>query len=532
MKKLTTLLQWLDKNILKVLVIGFIFIIPLYPKLPLKMIEYTYVAFRLEDIYIALMGLVFGIQFLRRKVDVSKKFMILIGVYWIAVFASYVWGFYVQETIRVNNIGLLHALRRVEYMLVFFVAYTTIKSKKDFYLYLKLIIGVLAVTSIYGIGQKFLGWPAVQTMNPEYAKGYILVLDSWARVSSTFAGHYDFSAYLLLIIPIIIGFFLSTGKKIYMAVFFLALSAIVLAASRASFLSYVGAVGLFLVYVRKFKVLLVVIIATAILTPLSDNLASRLTRTFTPTKIYVDPNTGEAIIPEESRPDDLPRGNFGANIDTKDLAKVKKVEVDPETEAQAKKEIREKIVNEGKKTGRVYTEEELAILIEEEFLGKIPITKYLTDISISTRLQVSWPRAISGFIYNPILGLGPSSLGEATDGDYFRWLGELGGFGTLAFLAIFFEIVRSIWTRIKSITQNEQYIFYGYLFGFLGLFVNASYIDVFEASKVAYTFWLLAGIYMASLPFFATAEKATVSADSEMSNPAKKKKTSKTNSKK
>ncbi len=512
MKKLSKLLQWLDNNILKVLVVGFIFIIPLYPKLPLKMIEYTYVAFRLEDIYIALMGLIFGIQFLRRKVDISKKFMILIGIYWIAVFLSYVWGFYVQETIRVNNIGLLHALRRVEYMLVFFVAYTTIKSKKDFYLYLKLIIGVLAITSVYGIGQKFLGWPAVQTMNPEYAKGYILVLDSWARVSSTFAGHYDFSAYLLLIIPIIIGFYLSTGKKIYMAVFFLALSALVLAASRASFLSYIGAVTLFLLYVRKFKVLLLVIIATAILTPLSDNLASRLTRTFTPTKIFVDPVTGEAIIPEESKPDDLPRGNFGANVDTANLDKIKVVEVNPEEEAQAKKEIRERIINEGKKTGHVYSEEELAILIEQEFIKKIPVTKFLTDISISTRLQVSWPRALAGFFHNPILGLGPSSLGEATDGDYFRWLGELGAFGTLSFLAIFFEIVRSIWIRIKSIARNEQYIFYGYLFGFLGLFINASYIDVFEASKVAYTFWLLAGIFIASLPFFATGTKAEVKA--------------------
>ena len=32
-----------------------------------------------------------------------------------------------------------------------------------------------------------------------------------------------------------------------------------------------------------------------------------------------------------------------------------------------------------------------------------------------------------------------------------------------------------------------------------GLFMNASYIDVFEASKVAYTFWLLAGTVVGSL---------------------------------
>jgi hypothetical protein len=502
MKKLITSLKWLDEHILKILVIGFIFIIPLYPKLPLKMIEYTYVAFRLEDIYLAFVGLIFGIQFLRRKVHVSKKFAILIGIYWIAVFASYWYGFYVQESVRVNNIGLLHSLRRIEYMLIFFVAYTTIKSKKDFFLYFKLIFSVAAIVSVYGIGQKFLGWPAVQTMNPEYAKGYILVLDSWARISSTFAGHYDLSAYLLLLIPIILGFYIGTNKKIYLALFFLTLITLVLAASRASYLSYIGAVTLFLLYTRNLKLLFIVILATAILTPLSDNLANRLTRTFQQTKIFIDPVTGEAIIPKDSRPDDLPPGNFGANVDTSDLSKIKATEVDAATVQKAKKEIRETLVAEGKNKGRIYTETELEALIDEEFLRQIPINKYLIDISISNRFQVSWPRALNGLKFNPILGLGPSSLGEATDGDYFRWLGETGLFGTIAFLAIFFEIVRSIWRKIPHMLKKDQYIYLGFLFGFLGLFVNASYIDVFEASKVAYTFWLLSGICIAALPFF------------------------------
>ena len=35
-----------------------------------------------------------------------------------------------------------------------------------------------------------------------------------------------------------------------------------------------------------------------------------------------------------------------------------------------------------------------------------------------------------------------------------------------------------------------------FIFGFLALFINASYIDAFEASKVAYTFWTIAGLYI------------------------------------
>lgn len=506
MKKLTKLLQWLDENILKILVIGFIFIIPLYPKLPFKMIEYTYVAFRLEDFYIAFVGLVFLIQFLRRKVHLDKKFVWLIGIYWVAIFVSYLYGFYIQGSVRVNSIGLLHSLRRIEYMLIFFVAFTTIRSKQDLLTYLKLIMSVLSIVSVYGIGQKFLGWPAVQTMNPEYAKGYILVLDPLARISSTFAGHYDLSAYILFLMPILLGLYLYSNKKIYLGVFLLALITLVLAGSRASYLAYVGAVSLFLIYNKKFKLLLLVIVATAVLTPLSDNLASRLTRTFQQTKIYVDPETGQAIIPGENTPDNLPRGNFGADVDTSDLDKLKATEVDEETKKLAKKEIRDNLLKEAERTGRKYTEQEIQALIDEEFLSRIPVNKYLIDISISTRFQVSWPRALNGLKTNPILGLGPSSLGEATDGDYFRWLGESGLLGTVSFLAIFFEIIRTIWRKIPKMDKNSKYLFLGFLFGFLGLFVNASYIDVFEASKVAYTFWLISAIFVAAVPFFTNKE--------------------------
>lgn len=503
MKKLDKLLQWLDQHILKILVIGFIFIIPLYPKLPLQMINYTYVALRLEDLYVALVALVFGIQFLRKKVSLPpKKFVWLFAIYWAIVFISYLWGYFVQETIAVHHLGLLHSLRRVEYMLIFFVVFTTIKSKEDFFTYFKLIFAVLSIVSVYGIGQKFLGWPAVQTMNPEYAKGYILVLDSWARISSTFAGHYDLSAYLLLLIPIILGFYMQSNKTIYLGVFLLALSTLILAGSRASYLAYIGAVLLFLLYTQKWKLLVFVVLTTVILTPLSDNLTERLTRTFQETKIFVDPETGEAIIPGESKPDELPRGNFGANVNTGDIPMKSETVVDEKTELLAKEQIRKNIVEEAQKSGQTLTEEEILALVEQAFGEQVAISKYLIDISLSTRFQVAWPRAVSAFLKNPLLGLGPSALGEATDGDYFRWIGETGLLGTLAFLAIFFKIVKTVWKKTSSMAKENQYLFYGFLFGFLGLFVNASYIDVFEASKVAYTFWLVAGIYIASAPFF------------------------------
>ena len=509
MNKLIKSLQWIDNNILKILVIGFIFVIPLYPKLPLQMINYTYVAIRMEDIYIGIVGLVYLIQFLRGKVVVPWKLALLFGLFWLSVFASYLYGYYVGKTVIINQLGFLHSVRRVEYMMIFFVVYTTIKSRKDFEIYLQLILAVVGLVSIYGIGQKFLGWPAVQTMNPEYAKGYWLVLDAYARVSSTFAGHYDLAAYLILLIPITLAYYVHSKNYLFIAIFMLALGTLILTASRASYLSYLIAVTLFLVYTRQWKLLLFVFIATAILTPLSDNLTKRLTRTFQQTKIFVDPETGEVIVPKDVRVDNLPVGDFGSKVDTTKVVKsTKPVVVDKKSETEAKKQIRQQIVNEATQSGRLLTEEQISALVESTFGRQIPVTKYLVDISLSTRFQVEWPRAINAFKKNPILGTGPSSLTEATDGDYLRWIGETGALGTSLFLGILGTIIVSVWRAARKMTKRYSILFYGFIFGFIGLFINASYIDVFEASKVAYTYWLVAGIFMGSLSLF-TKEKAS-----------------------
>lgn len=509
MNKLIKSLQWIDNNLLKILVIGFIFIIPLYPKLPFRMVNYTYVAIRLEDVYMGIVGVIFLIQFLRRKVVIPWKLAALFGLFWLSVFASYLYGYYVMKTVIINQLGFLHSIRRVEYMMIFFVAYTTIKTRKDFELYLQLILTVVGVVSIYGIGQKFWGWPAVQTMNPEYAKGYWLVLDAYARVSSTFAGHYDLAAYLILLMPLTLGYFVHSKNYIYIGIFLLALGTLILTASRASYLSYLIAVSLFLLYTRNFKLLLFVVIATVILTPLSDNLTKRLTRTFQQTKIFVDPVTGEVIVPKDVRVDNLPVGDFGSKIDaTKAAQEAKPVVVDKKTEKEAKKQIREQIVKDANDSGTLLTEEQINALVESTFGKQIPVTKYLVDISLSTRFQVEWPRAINAFKKNPILGTGPSSLTEATDGDYLRWLGETGALGTSLFLGILGTIAVMIWKGARKMTKRYSVLFYGFLFGMIGLFINASYIDVFEASKDAYTFWLVAGIFMGSLSLF-TKEKAS-----------------------
>jgi hypothetical protein len=53
-----------------------------------------------------------------------------------------------------------------------------------------------------------------------------------------------------------------------------------------------------------------------------------------------------------------------------------------------------------------------------------------------------------------------------------------------------------IWKNLKKLAKENKIIAYGFTFALLALFINATYIDVFEASKVAYTFWTIAGLFV------------------------------------
>ena len=494
---LKNIFKILDNNLLRYLTIGFIFVIPLAPKLPLQMINYTYIALRIDDIYMAILAIVFGVQFLRKKVQLPKKITLLFIAFWSSVMISFIWGYYVQKTIIFDHLGFLHALRRIEYMFIFLVILTQVKSINDFKFFLKMLFISVFIFVLYGYGQKYLGWPAVQTMNPEYAKGYILILDPWSRISSTFAGHYDLSAALTLLLPIMIGFAVSYQQLRYILLFSLSIGTLVLSATRASYIGYILSISSYLLYIRKFNILIYAFIITAVATPLSDNLANRITRTFQPTKVSIDTETGDARVNRRLRPDDLPPGDFGANTIIPGEKSLTLSDLSAEEQLAARLKIQDDIIEESIRDGKSYSADEINSAVDEMLQRQVFVTKYLPDISISTRLQVSWPRAIAAFMKNPFLGSGPSSLGEATDGDYFRWLGEKGLLGTGLFLSIFTVIAFTIFSRARQMEKRNSYIFHGFIFGFAGAFINASTIDIFEASKFAYIFWFTAGVFYA-----------------------------------
>ncbi|PIQ72284.1 hypothetical protein COY13_00720 [Candidatus Roizmanbacteria bacterium CG_4_10_14_0_2_um_filter_36_35] len=496
MDKLLRFVKWIDNNLVKILLSGFIFLVPLWPKLPIRMINYTYIAIRFEDIYLTFMILIFIIQLIRKKIRLTTTFLWLFILFWISVFASTVWGIYFGKTIDFYHLGYLHALRRVEYMSVFFIAASVIKNRVDFFHLIKFFFFSVFLVSLYGLGQKFLGFPAVQTMNPEYAKGYILSLTPEARISSTFAGHYDLASYLAFVIPLIISFSFFLKKRFYLIFYILALFVLTYTSSRISFVAYAITVFLLLIFIRKYFFLIFAIILTALVMFSSGDLINRFLKTVQFKRILVNEKTGSVYINQNVTTKELPAGSFYV-----------KVEKPPEqilpTEAVAtevakintfKEMIVEQKVIEVKKN-KYLSPKETNKLIASLSAELTAINTFVSDISFATRLQIEWPRAINAFNRNKLLGSGPSSITEATDNDYLRWLGETGLLGTTLFLMILFFINRYVWLGVKKFSKENKLIAYGFTFALIALLINATYIDVFEASKMAYTFWTVAGLF-------------------------------------
>ena len=488
MRKLSNWFKQLDTNLVKTLLIGFIFFVPLWPKLPFKMINYTYIAIRLDDIYLAILAFVFAFQLLRRKVALNKKFILPFALFFISVFASFIWNAYVVKNMQLPHLGLLHSLRRVEYMIMFFIASSVIKTKKDFWQIISYFFISVFLVILYGLGQKFLNFPAVQTMNPEYAKGYILYLTPDSRISATFGGHYDLAIYLVMAIPLILSFYFAKKNNMFLYLFVGALLILLYTSSRSSFIAYLIATVGFLLFIRKFKFLILVLILTAGLMFTTGEITKRFLKTFQVRRILVDDRTGAVYIGQTITTKELPAGSFYVKL--KDQTK----NSDDNLNTFRNKIVQEK-VNEATNSG-VLTVSNTDKYVATLSANLRPVNTVVSDISMATRFQVEWPRAINAFKKNPLLGTGPSSITEATDGDYFRWIGEVGLLGTITFLNILFLILKTIFVSIKKLSFEEKLIGYGFIFGFFALFINASYIDAFEASKVAYVFWTLAGLYI------------------------------------
>ena len=521
------LLKWLDNHLLQIGV-GFLFaFIPLYPKLPLIDIWQTWVYIRWEDFFIAAVILIWLIQLFRKKATCRSPLAWPILVYWLVGGLSLVNAIFIapRQPHFFPHLALFHYLRRIEYMILFLVVASSVKSLVTVKKYLWVVLITVILVCLYGFGQRFWGLPAFLTMNEEFAKGIPLHLPSTARITSTFAGHYDLAAYLVLTIALGASLIFTIknwlGKIIWLAVTIASFFLLLLTASRVSFMAYLLAISLVLfLQKKKWLIIPVVLVSFYFMKQLGGGTIIRFEKTFRVERVVFDVKTGRPIAtlkefiaeptptprPGDDQPlaetpppsagtggEDLPLGTgFLALPGEKEpLELAQKITLEGVESEEEPLILQLEEMKVATLSSEIATSSAVFLLADNYFVKRAIVY----DISFTTRFQGEWPRAWQAFQRNIVLGSGYSSVSLATDNDYLRSLGETGILGFFSFWALIlaiFLLVRQILGQSQSIWLRGLAI--GVAGGLAGLMLNAVLIDVFEASKVAFTFWMFVGL--------------------------------------
>lgn len=252
-------------------------LVPLYPKFPLVGVAGTFVAVRLEDIVLAAVVAWWGVLVIARRIPVKLTAAHLAILVYLATGAVATFsGIFLTKTAAVH-LGLLHLVRRVEYMSVFFVAYSALVRPEQLRFLARVVLLVALVVATYGLGQQFLGWPVISTNNSEFSKGLALTLGPGARINSTFAGHYDLAAFSLFPLMLILVILTrpSRFRLVWAAVAALVYWAMLLSASRVTFAAFFITAAIMILLVRRRRWLVSLGILAAVSVFVSPQLAGR-----------------------------------------------------------------------------------------------------------------------------------------------------------------------------------------------------------------------------------------------------------------
>lgn len=437
--------------------------IPLYPKFPLFKVPGTYVAVRLEDFLIAFAVLFWFFSIWPRLNALLRETVTQsILLYWAIGALSLFAGIFLTNTV-VAHLGLLHYLRRIETMVLFFIALSAFESLHQVRIWLKVMFLVTVAIVLYGFGQQYFHLPVISTTNREFSKGLILFLSPEARVNSTFAGHYDLAAYLAFALTITVVFFFRVKKNIQkIGLTFVGVLSFVLlslTAARVSFVAAILGIGSFLFLTGHKKLVLMLLGAALVALVISPDLRHRTVATLTVNLL----------------------GGGGAKYD-------------PPTQMPGETT---KFSIENAATGAATPSGVPVDIVPGEPLNT---TELGVSRSFGIRLNEEWPRAIRAFEKSPFLGTGYSSITIATDNDYLRSLGEVGLLGTASLGLVFFIIIKRMWKFLRyALKRTVYYLVLGLFCGLLTVFLTQIFIDVLESSKIAQLLWLSLGVGFAAM---------------------------------
>ncbi len=537
--------QFLKEDSLFVLTVFLTAFIPLFPKLPLIDIIPGYIVrARLEDVFIAVTCVLWLFFVIVKKIEWKTPLNKLIFAYAAVGLLSSFSAVVITQTVPAEmlHIGktLLHYFRYLEYFSLFFLTVSSLTSYRRIKIMLAALCLTLLGVSVYGFGQRYYYWPVYSTMNREFSKGLRLYLTEHARVQSTFGGHYDLGGYLVILLPIVFTLFLFARTRLskigFGAIYTAGVWALMQSASRSSLLGFVIATALILVVRNLFRSTVVKKISFTVLQSFLFGVYLMFMMAQFGSDLYERAEQGlEAFPPIHTaythavKQKDMllekVRGEYTEKIyKALFVAEVPKDAVPSDavavlvvsdtmpTPVQPTPNVRPKDVYKDIPDIKLVatTSAEGVVTVEKVEQPRVfSQTAIDKGLSLAIRYETLWPRALKGFYTNPILGSGYATLtkettgqfteAESTDNNFLRTLGETGALG---FITFYGTIILASYLAIQLL-QNSQKETLGFIFAIaflgstLGLLVNAFYIDVFAASKVAYTYWTVVGIVTA-----------------------------------
>src|SRR4030042_3244703 len=290
-------------------------------------------------------------------------------------------------------------------------------------------------------------------MNREFSKGVRLYLSEHARVLSTFGGHYDLAAYLMIVLTLFIPLSTIVKKWTHKIIYLIASLAgfwlLILTVSRTSFIAYLVSITIVfgLLVLRKgwpwalLRWFVVIVFSIIIMISFGD-LAGRFAHV-----LKLDNFKSSLLLQPVKK--EKPTGPQTAFLDAGHSS-----DIPPSTQRPA--DVYENIPEFGEDAEGLP-----ATLAAKPRTYSQTAVQY--DLSPGIRLDYTWPQAIKGFTKNPLLGSGYSTLtkkniedfteAESTDNDFLRALGETGLLGFLAFFGI---IAFIIWYSLANFKKVKD----------------------------------------------------------------------------
>lgn len=508
MKRIVNIPSWIKSNYVQFALLIYIILILVVPKIPLIKTSVS-IPIRLDDLLIVPLILLAAIKYRhdRSHLKLFSNSVSMIALLWLVVLLVCTVIGIAERTVSDPKIGLLFWLRYVQYISVMWVAYIALPSLNQMKKYFLVLVGLLIPLGIYGIFQR-LG------IIGGYGGGFYNYI--WVSVTdrsfATFAGPYELAAYLVLTIPMLVALLLALKRHYHYlgwaVVMIVSVLSISFTAARTPLAGVFVGINTLLLFVSEWRkrALIFGLSLIFLIIPffVSDTLVTRTNDLLATFRSYSNSLSAEKTttpgiqLTEKTTTANTQPTTGNQSTGNQSSTTVSSPTVPTTTHPVTIPKTNPVVKNVVHVAGKILESENNNVTSKPAAaaVASSPTSPNTVTIepSLKWRIENLWPKAINNFLQNPLFGSGLSSAGISVDSTYLTLLGETGLIGISIFILLMLLIVRLLVQNIRLSHGIDRLLFIGFLGGLIGLLINAVFIDVFRASKIAYTFWILVGL--------------------------------------